>query len=114
MLKKDFCKQFCEEDPAINRCSFSNRKSETKKILELNREYTCQEGFLCTSLKKNSALSFAEVLKRKDSQIQNDFISVLLKIELKRNKNFFINDEYTHAFPDEQEGLKFKIVDKTK
>ncbi len=46
-------------------------------------------------------------------------MSVLLKIELKTKKNFFIYDENTHAFPQEkevllQEGLEFKIVEKTK
>jgi hypothetical protein len=46
-------------------------------------------------------------------------VSVLLKIELKSNKNLFIYDENTHAFPDEkealfQEGLEFKIIGKTK
>ena len=46
-------------------------------------------------------------------------MSVLLKIEIKSNKNFFIYDENTHAFPNEeevllQEGLKFKIVEKKK
>ena len=46
-------------------------------------------------------------------------MSILLKIEIKSNKNFFIYDENTHAFPDEkealfQEGLEFKIVEKTK
>ena len=45
-------------------------------------------------------------------------MSVLLKIELKTNKNFFIYDENTHAFPHEkevlfQEGLEFKIIGKT-
>jgi hypothetical protein len=44
-------------------------------------------------------------------------VSVLLKIELKKNKNFFIYGENTHAFPDEkevllQEGLKFIILNK--
>ena len=42
-----------------------------------------------------------------------------MKIELKKNNNFFIYDENTHAFPIEkealfQEGLEFKIVGKTK
>ena len=46
-------------------------------------------------------------------------MSVLLKIELKTNKNIFIYDQNTHAFPDEkealfQEGLQFKIIAKTK
>ncbi len=44
---------------------------------------------------------------------------MLLKIELKDNKNFYIYEENDHAFPNEQEvllqeGLKFKIVEKTK
>ena len=38
---------------------------------------------------------------------------------MKTKKNFFVYDENTHAFPDEkealfQEGLEFKIVEKTK
>jgi len=32
-------------------------------------------------------------------------IGVLLKIELKSNKNFFVYDDETSAFPDEQEVL---------
>jgi hypothetical protein len=53
------------------------------------------------------------------SENQEDFVSVLLKIKLNSKKNFFIYDENTHAFPDEkealfQEGLEFKIIDKTK
>ena len=51
--------------------------------------------------------------------MQKEFVSVLLKIELKSNKNFFIYDENTTAFPREkevllQEGLEFKIISKTK
>jgi len=46
-------------------------------------------------------------------------VSVLLKIEVKSKNNFFIYDENTHAFPNErealfQEGLAFKIIEKTK
>ena len=46
-------------------------------------------------------------------------MSVLLKIEIKQNKNFFIYDYNTHAFPSErealfQEGLEFKINGKKK
>ena len=83
----------------------------------MSKVYTSQPGFQCTSLDKYAALDFAKPLKENESQ--ETFISVLLKIELKSNKNFFIYDEYTHAFPNEkealfQEGLEFKIVEKTK
>ena len=54
-----------------------------------------------------------------NDNIKKDFISVLLKIELKERKNFFIYDESTSAFDNEreallQEGLKFKIIKKEK
>ena len=40
---------------------------------------------------------------------------MLLKIELQQKKNFFIYDQETSAYPNEQEvllqeGLKFKII----
>ena len=46
----------------------------------------------------------AEVQKIKD-YIEEDYVSVLLKIEIKSNKNFFIYDKHTHAFPHERETL---------
>jgi hypothetical protein len=43
-----------------------------------------------------------------------EYVSVLLKIELKKRTNFFVYDAESHAFPEEkevllQEGLKFVI-----
>ena len=45
-----------------------------------------------------------------------DHIGVLLKIELRQNKNYFVYDEETSAFPTEkevllQEGLTFQIIE---
>ena len=45
-----------------------------------------------------------------------DHIGVLLKIELRQNKNYFVYDEETSAFPREkevllQEGLTFQIIE---
>ena len=62
-------------------------------------------------------MNFAKPPQKDENQ--EGFVSVLLKIEIKSNKNFFIYDENTHAFPEEkeallQEGLEFKIIDKTK
>ena len=78
-------------------------------------EFTFQRGFLSTSLDKNVALKFADPTI--DIEENPDNISVLLKIELKHKKNFFIYDSSVSAFKDEkevilQEGLKLKIVDK--
>lgn len=72
---------------------------------EFNSKHTSQEGFLCTSLNKNLALSFAEINKKEYDQLKDDYISLLLKIELKQNKNLFVYDEHTHVFPNEQEVL---------
>ena len=94
----------------------------------MNKVFTSQPGFQCTSLKKDEALDFAKPTEKKkdlnfinpgEDKNQKDFVSVLLKIEIKTNKNFFIYDENTHAFPNEkealfQEGLEFKIIGKTK
>jgi hypothetical protein len=91
----------------------------------MNKVFTSQAGFQCTSLKKNVALNFAkppekkEDLDKQEEKSQKNFVSVLLEIELKTNKNFFIYDENTHAFPYEkevllQEGLEFKIKKKNK
>ena len=65
----------------------------------MNKVFTCQAGFLCTSLERGEALDFAKPPEKDENQ--EEFVSVLLKIELKSNKNFFIYDENTHAFPHE-------------
>ena len=83
----------------------------------MNKLFTNQAGFQCSSLNKDEALRFAKPSEKDENQ--KDFVSVLLKIELKSNKNFFIYNENTHAFPEEkevlfQEGLEFKIISKTK
>ena len=69
----------------------------------MNKLFTSQPGFQCASLKKDSALNFAKPPKNDEND--KEFVSVLLKIELKTNKNFFVYDENTHAFPDEKEAL---------
>ena len=83
----------------------------------MNKLFTSQTGFQSTSLEEDAALNFAKPPEKDENK--EDFVSVLLKIELKSNKNFFIYDENTHAFPHEkealfQEGLQFKIKEKTK
>ncbi len=66
---------------------------------------------------REKALDFARPTA--NSQSQEEFVSVLLKICLKSKKNFFAYNENTTAFPEEkevllQEGLKFLIGEKTK
>ena len=83
----------------------------------MNKQFTNLVGFQYSSSKKDEALRFAQPTSKDKNR--EDFVSVLLKIELKSNKNFFIYDENTHAFPEEkevlfQEGLEFKIISKTK
>ena len=80
----------------------------------INTEFTFQRGFQSTSLSKEQALKFADPTF--DPEINPDKVSVLLKIELKHRKNFYIYENCS-AFRNEQEvllqeGLKFKIVDK--
>lgn len=66
---------------------------------------------MSTSRNKRTALEFA------DSSYQfcdKKCVGVLLKIELKKKQNFFVYNEETSAFPNEeevllQEGLEFKI-----
>ena len=67
----------------------------------MNKIFLSQPGFQSTSLEKDVALDFAKPPENDENQ--EEFVSVLLKIELKSNKNFFIYDENTHAFPDEKE-----------
>ena len=47
----------------------------------MNKLFTNQAGFQCCSLKKDEALRFAKLQKKDENQ--KDFVSVLLKIELK-------------------------------
>ncbi len=47
----------------------------------MNKEITSQPGFQCTSLEKDTALNFAKPLEK--NFIKQDYVSVLLKIELK-------------------------------
>jgi hypothetical protein len=80
----------------------------------MQKEFTFQRGFQITSEDKLLALKFANPTFDKENP---EIVSVILKIELTTNKNFFKYDENTHAFPDEkevllQEGLKFKILNK--
>jgi len=37
--------------------------------------------------------------------LNTDYVGVLLKIELRKNENYFIYDEETSAFPREEEVL---------
>ena len=89
---------------------------ESQVLLGKSKVYSSQLGFQSTSLEKDEALDFAKP-PEDDSQI--GFVSILLKIEIKSNMNFFIYDENTHAFPHEkealfQEGLEFKIIEKNR
>ena len=59
-------------------------------------EFTFQRGFLSTSLDKDIALSFANPNNYESDN--PDIISVLLKIELKHRRNFFIYDDGFTAF----------------
>ena len=66
-------------------------------------------------MKKDTALNFANPARYEPDN--PDIVSVLLKIELKHRKNFFIYEGRTSAFQTEQEvllqeGLKFKIINK--
>ena len=65
----------------------------------INTEFTFQRGFQSTSLSKEQALKFADPTF--DQEINPDKVSVLLKIELKHRKNFFIYDGGAPAFNDE-------------
>ena len=47
----------------------------------MKKIFTSQPGFLSTSLNKETALNFAKPLENTDQQ--KEFVSVLLKIELK-------------------------------
>ena len=83
----------------------------------MNKFFTSQPGFQSTSLEKDEALSYAKPHEK--DEIQDSFLSVLLQIELKSNRNFYIYDRNSSAFPHErevifQEGLQFKIIEKTK
>ena len=116
--KKVFAEQFGYEKDEINDTNVTDTiKCESDVFLESNNFFTNQPRFQCTSLEKDEALNFAKPSTKEENQ--EDFVSVLLKIELKSNKNFFIYDKNTHAFPHErevllQEGLEFKILEKSK
>ena len=69
----------------------------------MNKVFTSQPGFQSTSLEMDEALDFAK--PSEEDYIEEDYVSVLLKIEIKSNKNFFIYDKNTHAFPHERETL---------
>ena len=47
----------------------------------MNKLFTNQAGFQCCSLKRDAALDFAKPPEKDENQ--KDFVSVLLKIELK-------------------------------
>ena len=50
----------------------------------MNKVFTSQPGFQCTSLEKDTALDFAKPPKNdKNDENDENFVSVLLKIELK-------------------------------
>ena len=116
--KKVFAEQFGYEKDEINDTNVTDTiRYESEILLGLNKLFTSLPGFQCTSLEKDEALNFAKPSTKEENQ--EDFVSVLLKIELKSNKNFFIYDKNTHAFPHErefllQEGLEFKILEKSK
>ena len=55
-------------------------RCESEVLLGMNKVFTSQPGFQCTSLEKNKALDFAKPPK---DFMKQDYVSVLLKIELK-------------------------------
>ena len=76
---------------------------ETETLLSTNKLFTSQPGFQSTSLTEEAALNFAK--PPENAKKLKEFVSVILKIEMKKNKNFFVFDENTHAFPEESEAL---------
>ena len=82
-----------------------NRKFHDLKGVNLKKEFTTQRGFCCTTKNKNIAIDFAQSKNDKNDN-EDKKISVLLKIKINSEYNFFVldTDEY-HAFPCEEEVL---------
>ena len=67
-------------------------------LLGMQKEFTIQKGFQSTSEDKLLALKFANPTFDEENP---EIVSVILKIELTTNKNFFKYNEETTAFPEE-------------
>jgi len=67
-------------------------------LLGIEKEFTIQKGFQSTSEDKLLALKFANPTFDEENP---EIVSVILKIELATDKNFFKYNKETTAFPEE-------------